>query len=129
MASNRNSGVKRSISKNNASLGSLAFLFGAAIAIISGIINPLGTSTMLVSLLIILGLLVGLLNVTKRESNSFLMATVSLVIVSWLGGAVLGDVARIGIYLEGVLTSILTFVIPASIVVAIKSIYVLEEEK
>ena len=111
------------------SLGSLSFLFGAAIAIISGVINPGSTSTIITSLLILLGVIVGFLNVTTRETNSFLMATVSLVIVSALGGAVLGQVTYVGAYLEGVLTAILTFVIPATIIVALKSVYTLAENK
>ena len=109
------------------SLGSMSFLFGAVIAVLVGVINPGAANTSLTSLLILLGIVVGFLNITTKETNSFLMATVSLVIVAALGGAVLGQVAFVGIYLEGVLTSILTFVIPATIIVAIKSIYSLAE--
>ena len=115
--------------KSSNSLGSLSFLFGAVIAILVGIINPGTASTTLTSLLILLGIIVGFLNVTTKETSSFLIATVSLVIVAALGGAVLGQVALVGNYLEGVLTSILTFVIPATIIVAIKSIYALEKSK
>lgn len=110
-------------------LGSLAFLFGAAIAVVIGVINPEGASTVLSSLLILLGLVVGFLNITTKERNSFLFATVSLVIVSFFGGAVLGEVAVIGSYLEAVLRAILTFVIPATLVVAIKAVYSLEETR
>jgi len=117
--------AKKGISAS--SLGSLSFLFGAVIAILVGVVNPNSASTILTSLLILLGIIVGFLNVTTKESNSFLIATVSLVIVSALGGTVLGQVALIGNYLEGVLMSILTFVIPATIIVAIKSIYALAE--
>lgn len=110
-------------------LGSLAFLFGAAIAIIIGVSNPEYANTMLSSLLIILGLVVGFLNITTKEKHAFLFATVSLVIVSFFGGAVLGEVAVIGSYLEAVLRSILTFVIPATLVVAIRAVYSLEETR
>ncbi len=110
-------------------LGSLSFLFGAAIAVIVGVINPERASTILSSLLILLGLVVGFLNVTTKERQSFLFATVSLVIVSFFGGAVLGDVAVIGKYLEAVLMAILTFVVPATLVVAIKAVYSLEETR
>jgi len=113
--------------KKVTSLGSLSFLFGSVIAILVGVINPGAANTSLMSLLILLGIVVGFLNITTKETNSFLMATVSLVIVAALGGAVLGQVTFVGTYLEGVLTSILTFVIPATIIVAIKSIYSLAE--
>ena len=113
---------------SSTSLGSLSFLFGVIIAVLVGIINPGSANTTLTSLLILLGIIVGFLNITTKETNSFLMATVSLVIVSALGGAVLGQVAYVGNYLNAVLTSILTFVIPATIIVAIKSIYMLAEK-
>ena len=109
------------------SLGSLSFIFGAAIAVIAGIVSPDVLSTTITSMLILLGIIVGFLNITKKETSAFLLATVSLVIVSALGGAVLGNVALIGRYLEGVLLAILTFVIPAAIIVALKSVYALEE--
>jgi len=110
-------------------LGSLSFLFGAVIAIIVGVVSPGSANATLTSLLIVLGIIVGFLNVTTKEANSFLLASVSLVIVSALGGAVLSQVSYLGLYLEGILMAILTFVIPASIIVAIKSIYSLEEER
>ncbi len=110
-------------------LGGFAFLFGAAIAVVIGVINPERASTVLSSLLILLGLIVGFLNVTTKERHSFLFSTVSLVVVSFFGGAVLGDVAVIGGYLEAVLRSILTFVIPATLVVAIRAVYSLEETR
>ncbi len=115
--------------KSTALLGSLSFLFGAAIAVIIGVINPARASATLTSLLILLGMVVGFLNITSKERNSFLFATVSLVIVSFFGGAVLGEVAVIGSYLEAVLRSILAFVIPAAIIVALKSAYSLEETR
>ncbi len=110
-------------------LGSLAFLFGAAIAVVIGVINPERASTVLSSLLILLGLIVGFLNITIKERQAFLFATVSLVIVSFFGGAVLGEVAVIGSYLEAILRAILTFVVPATLVVAIKAVYSLEENR
>ena len=117
------------VKKASTPLGNLSFLFGAGIAVIAGIIAPGGGTATLTSILIILGIIVGLLNVTRRETGSFLIATVSLVIVSALGGAVLSQIAGIGIYLEGILISILTFVIPATIIVALKSIYSLAATK
>ena len=110
-------------------LGSLAFLFGAAIAVVIGVISPDRASTLLSSVLIILGFVVGFLNITTKERQAFLFATVSLVIVSFFGGAVLSEVAIIGSYLEAVLKAILIFIIPATLVVAIKTVYSFEEAR
>jgi len=104
-------------------IGSLSFLFGVSIAIVAGIVTQNTLSASLTSLLILLGIIVGVLNITTKEVNTFLLATLSLVIVSALGGAILGQVAIIGSFLEGILLSILTFTIPATIIVALKSLY------
>ncbi|MAG16176.1 hypothetical protein CMO88_03895 [Candidatus Woesearchaeota archaeon] len=113
---------------SNNSLGSLSFIFGSLIAVITGLVSPAAASSTLTSLLILLGIIVGFLNITMKETNAFLLATVALVIVSALGGAVLGQVSFIGQYLESVLMSILTFVVPATVIVALKTIYSLAEK-
>ena len=118
------------MAKNQLSMiGSLSFLFGIAMAIIAGIVNQGYTRITLTSVFILLGLVVGLLNITKKETSRFLIATVSLVVVSAFGGVVLGNVIWLGPYLEGILTSIITFVIPTTIVAALKAVYELAERR
>ena len=58
-----------------------------------------------------------------------MLATVSLVIVSFMGGPVLANVAAIGPTLQAVLNAITTFVIPATIIVALKAIYALAHDE
>jgi len=98
-------------------IGGWAFILGIIIALIAGF-WPL--NTVVTAILIILGLLVGFLNVTGKETTPFLLATVSLVIVSTFGGAVLGNVSSV---LQNMLDVLIVFVIPATIVVAIKAVY------
>ncbi len=112
-------------STNN--LGSLFFVIGAIIAVIGGLFYPGGTNVTLSSVLILLGLVVGLLNVTMVESREFLLAATSLVVITALGGAVLSQVATIGVYLEGILLALLTLIIPAAIIVALKEVIALAE--
>lgn len=113
-----------------ARIGSWAFIIGIVVALLIGIfsggaaVTPVATSV-----LIVLGLIVGLLNVTGRETTPFLLATVSLVIVSFMGGPVLANVAAIGPTLQAVLNAITTFVIPATIIVALKAIYALAHDE
>ncbi len=102
-------------------VGAWSFIIGVILAIIAGIF--FGASAVVTSILIILGIIVGFLNITDRETSAYLLASVSLVIVTSLGGAVLGNVAVVGMYLESILGAILTFVIPAVIIVALKAIY------
>ncbi|MGV8087377.1 MAG: hypothetical protein ACP5N1_07130 [Candidatus Woesearchaeota archaeon] len=111
-----------------AKIGSWAFIIGVIIALIVGIFsntnNPIVTT-----ILILLGLIVGLLNVTGRETTPFLLASVSLVIVSSMGGNVFSNVAQIGGVLTSVLGTLITFVIPATIIVALKAIYALAHDE
>ncbi len=111
------------------SLGSLSFLFGASIAVIAGILSPDAPNPTLTALLVLLGIVVGLYNVTLKETNRFLLASVSLIIVTALGSAVLGSVQTIGPLLVSVLRSILTFIVPITLIVAIKEIVKLAESR
>ena len=104
-------------------VGSWAFVLGVVIALVFGIVGKNSINEIFVSILIVLGLIVGFLNVTHKESTTFLLAAVSLVILAALGGRVMAQVTIIGPYLVGVLNSILMFVVPTTIIVALKAIY------
>ncbi|RJQ15893.1 hypothetical protein C4573_07110 [Candidatus Woesearchaeota archaeon] len=100
-----------------ATIGSWLFILGIVLAIVAGL-WPL--TTLWVAILIIIGLLVGLLNVTAKEAKPFLLAAVSLVIVATFGGDVVGTVWA---GLERMLNAMIVLTIPATIVVAIKEIF------
>ena len=111
-----------------AKVGSWAFIIGVLIALVVGILNPT-ENTVATTILIVLGLIVGFLNVTGRETTPFLLAALSLVLVAKFGGDVLGMVSGIGIYLQSMLTALMTFVVPATIIVALKAIYALAHDE
>ena len=117
--------MSKSADSSLQAIGSWAFLLGAVVAIITGAVSVDNTNPTIVSFLVLLGIIVGLLNVTTKEANSFLLASVSLVLVAGLGISVFQDVVSIGGYLVSILTKILVFVVPATIVVALKSIFAL----
>lgn len=106
-----------------AKIGSWAFLVGVIISIIAGFftLNPTW-----VAVLIVLGLIVGLLNITAKESGAFLLATISLVIVAAFGGNILGAVHAV---LQKILNALIVFVIPATIVVAIRAIFAIASKE
>lgn len=112
-----------------AKVGSWAFIIGVILALIVGIFNAGQASPVAISVLILLGLIVGFLNVTGRETTPFLLAALTLVLVSYFGGNVLGQIASIGTYLQSILSAIMTFVIPATIIVALKAIYALAHDE
>ena len=109
-------------------MGSLAFLFGIMIALLTGVLMPGAPNVVVTALLLVLGTIAGFLNVTKRETVSFLLATVSLVLVSEFAIENLKHAIIIGKYFESMFVYLLTFVIPATIIVALKQVYQLEED-
>jgi len=112
-------------------IGQYSFIVGVIIAVLLGLAIPtLADATpLLVSLLILLGLIVGFLNVANKQTNEFLIVGVVLVLLSYAGGAgtTLGGVMYIGSYLQGVFQGLLAFIIPAVVIVALKNIWALAE--
>lgn len=111
-------------------VGSWAFLLGVFVAIVTGALLTDPSNPTVTSFLVLLGTIVGLLNVTTKETNSFLLASVALALVATLGSNVIsGVVAPVSTYIGSMLDSILVFVVPATIVVALKQIFVLAERR
>jgi len=111
-----------------AKVGSWAFIFGVVVALVVGVLGK-GNMSVATTVLVILGLIVGLLNVTGRETTPFLLASVSLVIVSSMGGQVFAGMVPVGVTLQSILNAIITFVMPATIIVALKAIYALAHDE
>jgi len=111
-----------------AMVGRWAFIIGVVIALVAGYVSMIVGNMITTSILIVMGLLVGFLNVTEKETKEYLLAAVSLIIVTSLGGNVLATVTIIGPYLQSVLAAIMTFVLPAVIIVALKAIYALAQD-
>lgn len=115
-------------------IGQYSFIGGVILAVVLGLVPAatLGTaSAWLASLLVISGLIVGFLNVSGKETKEFMLVAVVLVIAAFVGGAsdTLGSVEVIGKYLQGIFTSVLAFVVPATIVVALKDIWALGQNE
>ena len=107
--------------------GEWAFIIGVIIAVIIGLFSASlsgDTQGWLVLLLVVLGLIVGLLNVTEKETTPFLIAAAALLITGTAGGS-LAIIPFIGLSLQGIVQSIAVFVTPAAIVVALKAIQAL----
>jgi hypothetical protein len=119
-------------SKEN-SLGAWAFLVGVILALVVGISSVLIPVSFIVkhnmavyAILVLLGLMVGFLNVTGRESQTFMIAGAVLVIVSKFGmdsvtGSLIG--LSIGTAVSSVFTALLVMFVPATIVVALISVF------
>src|SRR4030042_1657247 len=115
-------------------LGAIAFFVGMLLAIIAGgVSRDNGT---IVLILVILGIIVGLFNITSREMIPFLVAAIALVVVGtavgWGGNyglfAPLNDVIDgLGRVLNGMVAYIAVFMTPAAIITAIRVVWSLAQ--
>lgn len=111
-------------------VGRYAFIAGVLLAVIVGFYTDMTpTARYGVSLvLVLLGLLVGFLNITTEETVPFLVAAIAL-----MGGNTIIAVAIVPGFLGQMLANMLAyigiFVAPAALVVALKTIYALAEKR
>lgn len=119
--------------KDQAKYGQWAFLGGVIIAIIVGLASGFlgGSLPIVLAVLGVLGLIVGLLNITEKEVTPFLIATIALLAAPSALGPVTALIAANGAGLgstivtdlNGFLGAIAVFISPAAFIVALKSIY------
>ncbi|MFH1785935.1 MAG: hypothetical protein ABH842_05895 [Candidatus Micrarchaeota archaeon] len=113
--------------------GQYAFLGGFVIAIVIGLAsNMLGTALPLVlAVLGLLGIIVGLMNISDKEIMQFLVATIALLmvmnsineVVAKMSEVTGGMTGPLGVFVYQFLSALSVFVAPAAFVVALKQIY------
>ena len=103
-------------------VGLTAFTLGLLIAVAFGILSALDVvaygNTVVIVILVILGLIVGFLNITSKEILPLLLATVALVVVGNVFEPI--ELAGIGTMLDNILKLLATLMAPAAVIVAIK---------
>ena len=97
-------------------LGAWAFLIGVILAVLFGFVQPFNGMVLILALI---GIIIGLFNIAEEEVQPFLFGGVSLVIVSALSGNIFSGVA----FLARSLTNILAIFVPATVIVAHKSVF------
>ena len=104
-------------------IGGWAFIVGVVVAVVAPIFAEL--RPWLITLLIVLGLVIGFLNITVADTQTFLLAALALVIVSGFSSSsgVITQVAGIGPALGRIFGGLLLLVVPATIIVALRSIH------
>ncbi len=113
--------------------GIWAFTIGAIISLIAGLIpQNMGLGGLITALLAVLGIIVGFLNVTEEETNKFLFSSVAIMIALFTAGtaikANISTLGMVGSYMWSIMSNINIFVFPATIVVAMKSLYALAKD-
>lgn len=103
-------------------IGAYAFLGGVVLAVILGLFQSQleAAATSINYVLAALGIIVGLfINVSDRDISTFLIAGVSVVVVSYMGQASLGLISSLG----KILGALLVMFAPATVIVALKALF------
>ena len=111
----------------NEKIGYWVFIVGVVLALIVGIFADMlgamgmtGITMYIPVVLVLLGLIVGILNIGDKEINNFLIAVIAIAVVA---GANLSTIPLFGVYLQSIVGYVAIFIAPAALIVALKSIY------
>jgi hypothetical protein len=115
--------AKKAIAADRHKIGHYAFIAGIIVAIIVALI-PQIRGDPATWVLVILGVLVGWLNIKAKEITEFLVAALVLLVSFGMTALTL---ASLHTTLGVMWGNVITFVAPAAIIVAIKAVYVLAE--
>jgi len=114
--------AKKKFGLNTNLIGSWSFLIGLVLAVLLGFGYTGGYYGTMVWLVFAIGVVVGLLNITVSETSTFLTSGTVLVLVSYLAVEV-GVFHGVAPQIVGVLYSILTLFVPATIIVALRAVF------
>jgi len=98
-------------------IGKWAFILGLVVAVLAGLLFQPAWA---IWVLAILGVIVGLLNVTAEDTRSFLLAAIALT----LSASALNTLPVVGTALSYVLPFVVAFASGAMIVIALKELFV-----
>lgn len=115
-------------------VGEWAFNIGVVIALGLGLISSLKAGVLsdtvagiLAAILVVMGLVVGFLNVTKGETRDFLIV-VAVLILAATGASTLSVLPMVGPYMVNTFGYLMAFIVPAALVVCLKSIFAMSKD-
>lgn len=115
--------TSKTLSKTLNLIGLIAFIVGLVIAFIAGIIWP--SNAIVVLILMILGIIIGALNITTKELIPLLVASAVLIIVGTAGFEPLNDIfLGFGDMVNGVINYMARLIAPAAIITAIRQLVI-----
>jgi hypothetical protein len=109
--------------KNEFKLGVWAFIIGLILAIIFALVSGTNSPSWAIIALAILGIIVGLLNVTGREVEKFLVAAIAFLLSFNALGYVFNKIAEQWTAIGTFFNLISVFMAAAAIIVSIKALY------
>lgn len=106
-------------------IGRWAFFGGVILAILLGFFPGIMEVQTAAGFFSLLGLIVGLFNISGKEVRKFLLAAAVLLLV---GSGGLDRLPLIGNYLDQVVINLTIFVAPAAVIVALKAVLSITED-
>lgn len=100
-------------------IGFWAFVIGLVISIICGIVAPADPTVILI--LVILGIIIGILNISAKEMVPLLLAVIALIVVGGVFEPI--NILGIGKLLDQILRLIAILMAPAAVIAAIKALF------
>jgi hypothetical protein len=102
-------------------IGFWCFIVGLVIAVVAGLVLP--GNAVITLILVILGIVIGFLNITPKETQALLLAAIALIVV----GNAFAPLKFLGIdtYIAGILAYITVLVAPAAVIAAIKTLWLI----
>ena len=104
-------------------IGFWAFIIGLVIAVVGGILMSLNMAYLMptfIVILVVLGIIIGALNITAKEIMLFLVATIALIVA---GGVFAPLKAVGGAILDNILSLVATLMAPAAVIAAVKALW------
>lgn len=106
-------------------LGKWLFIAGVMLSIVSGYVDWEVIPTVLIGL----GIIVGLVNINTKETTKFLIATTTLLLVGTAGVSALFSTGSLGGTVQLILNDFISFVAASAFIVALKTIISLESDE
>jgi|SRR3989344_916968 len=109
-------------------VGAYAFLIGVILAVVFGLLtkSPESASGTFYTVLVLIGIIVGSSNHVDKNSSTFLLASLAVVIASALGNQPLTYISNNNYVvnsLRNILFSLLVLFVPATIIVSLKTVF------
>ena len=116
------------VSKIDVELGKYAFAIGVLAALMFAFINMNELPKEFGAFLIVVGVIIGLINITHKERNLFLIATIALIVTN---GANIGSLElwNIGRFLQAFIWNLTILFAPAAVIIALEAIYSLAKKR
>ncbi|NQV91713.1 hypothetical protein HQ489_04530 [Candidatus Woesearchaeota archaeon] len=115
-------------SKNSMELHQIAhyvFFAGLLLAIVAGLFQNFISTNWLITFLFGAGFLVGLFNLTAKETMPFLIAAIALMLAGIVNYSL---IPVIGDYIRAILSNIVVFVSPAALILGFKVVWKLASD-